>query len=116
MLVDSPPVLPVADGSIMATQADGVIVVVDGSNTRSSSLRAALDVFHSAQADVLGVVINKLKPPRLGLGYLHPYYNYSNHSYYAATDQAHGNGNGRIYERLFRKTITALSRFRRNGH
>lgn len=116
VLVDSPPVLLFADASIIATQVHGVIVVVDGFNTRSSSLKATLDVFHSAHVDVLGVVVNKLKPPRLGLGYLHPYYNYSNRSYYAATDQANGNGNGRIYGRLFRKTTTALTRLRRNGH
>ena len=105
-----------ADGSIMATQVDGVIVVVDGFNTRSSSLRATLDVFRSAHVDVLGVVVNKLKPPRLGLGYPYPYHNYSNHSYYAETDQAYGNGNGRVYGQLLRKTTAALGRFRRNGH
>ena len=52
----------------------------------------------------------------LGLGYLHAYHNYSNLGYYTATDEAYENGNGRIYGRFFRKTTTALSRFRRNGH
>ena len=109
VLVDSPPVLLVADGSIMATEVHGVIVVVDGFKTRSSSLRATLDVFHNAHVDVLGVIVNKLKPPRLGVGYLHPYHNYSNHTYYAATDQAYGNGN----RRFFTKATTALARFRK---
>ena len=116
VLVDSPPVLLVADASIMATQVDGVIVVVDAFSTRSSSLRATLDVFHSAHVDVLGVVVNKLKPPRLGLGYLYPYHNYSKHSYDAETDQANGDGNGRIYRHFFGRATTALARFRRNGH
>ena len=62
VLVDSPPVLQVADSSIMPSQVDGVVVVVGGFSTRFSLLRAALDTLRNAHVSILGVVVNKLKP------------------------------------------------------
>ena len=53
-LIDSPPMLLVADGSIMASQLHGVIVLADGLHTRSSSLKGTLDVFHSAHVPCSG--------------------------------------------------------------
>ena len=64
VLVDSPPLLLVADAALTAAQVDAVVVVVDGLRTRSSSLQAALDTLQKAQRNVLGVIINKLKRGR----------------------------------------------------
>ena len=115
VLVDSPPVLLVADGSIMASQVDAVIAVVDGFTTRSSSLRAALDTLRRANADVVGAIINKLKTSRFAYGYIYPYhyYYYSNYSYYADGDRSAVNGNGRIAGRIAQAARSVLSRLRR---
>ena len=74
VLVDSPPLLLVADPSVVATQVDGAILVVDGSTTRPSSLRAALGTLANTRVNVVGVILNKLKHTRFGYGYEYPYY------------------------------------------
>lgn len=89
VLVDSPPMLPVADGSIMASKVDGLVVVVDGFSTRSSSLQVTLDTVRNTQVNLLGVIINKLKRPRFGYGYGYGYHYYyrSYHRYYSDEDE-----------------------------
>ena len=118
MLLDSPPVLLVADASIMASQADGVIMVVDGFNTRSSSLKAALDAMRNTRVNILGVIMNKLKPARFGYGYIYPYhyYYYSNYSYYADPEKVNVNGNGHVkaYGGFTEKAKTVLAKLKRD--
>ena len=130
VLLDSPPVLLVADGSIMASQVDGVVVVVDGFKTRSSSLKAAVETLLKTNVDILGVVTNKLKPSRFGYGYIYPYhyYYYSNYSYYAESEKAQvngntngggtaaengsANGNGKVYGRIASGAKTMLAKLK----
>ena len=130
VLLDSPPVLLVADGSIMASQVDGVVVVVDGFKTRSSSLKAAVETLRKTNVDILGVVTNKLKPSRFGYGYIYPYhyYYYSNYSYYAESEKAQvngntngggtaaengsANGNGKVYVRIASGAKTMLAKLK----
>ncbi len=57
VLVDSPPVLMVADSTILASQADGAIVVVDGSGTRSSSLNATLEALNLTNVPILDSLV-----------------------------------------------------------
>ena len=111
VLVDSPPLLIVADGSILASQAAGVIVVVHGLKTRSSALQSALDVLGKTQVRVLGVIITRLKRPRLGYGYTYPhYYSSSYYSYYSNEDESAASVNGRMHEKLARGARKVWSR------
>ena len=118
VLVDSPPILLVADGSILAAQMDGVVTVVDGSKTRSGSLSAALDTLRSTQVDLVGLVINKMKRVRFGYayGYGYPYYyKYSDYyyTYYSSPDSDQGttNGRGPLYRRPVEWVSSVFSRF-----
>ncbi len=86
VFVDSPPVLLLADASILASQSDKSIVVVDGFATRSSSLVATLNTLRSTQVNITGVIINKLKRAKFGYDYRYPYYYYSNSNYYYSDD------------------------------
>ncbi len=115
VLVDSPPVLIVADAPIIAAQLDGAIVVVDGFKTKKSSLRATLDSLSNTQINVLGVVLNKLKRARFGYGYGYPYY--YDYYYYQYTsnsegDEAATNEAGPVYKRPF---LWVRSVFTRSG-
>ena len=115
VLVDSPPLLLVADGSLVASQMDGVIVVVDGFGTRSSSLQAALDTLRNTNVNIVGVIINKLKRARFGYGYTYPYYYYySDYKYYTDSDEMPVNGTGRFYSRLTQQARRVWSRLRRD--
>lgn len=60
VLVDAPPLLPVTDGAILATQSDGAIVVVRAGATHIDELGKALSNLDKAGASPLGVVINRI--------------------------------------------------------
>ena len=113
VLVDSPPVLVVADASVLSAQSDAAIVIVDGFKTRASSLRATLGTLGNAKIDIAGVIINKLKRPRFGYGYSYPYYyDYYNYSYYRTpvSGETQVNGVGPIYRRPIDWVRAAASR------
>jgi non-specific protein-tyrosine kinase len=79
IIFDTPPVLTVADASILAPRMNGTLMVVESGKTRRAALVQAVERLNNTNAHILGVVINKLNPKRLrGYGY---YYKY--HYYYA---------------------------------
>jgi len=74
VFIDSPPVLAVADASILATQVDGVILVVRSARTRIDLAREARDQLLKANVNIIGVVLNQLDMESSGYQY---YYYYS---------------------------------------
>ncbi|WP_219835798.1 CpsD/CapB family tyrosine-protein kinase [Paenibacillus sp. R14(2021)] len=61
LLIDSPPVLAVADSKIVAARCDGVILVVHAKRSKREYVKKAKDQLDSVKANVLGVVINGMK-------------------------------------------------------
>ena len=59
VLIDSPPVLPVADALILSGYADAVLLVVAAGTTRRAELRRAAEKLAQASAPVVGTVLNK---------------------------------------------------------
>lgn len=59
VIIDSPPLLAVADALVLATQADGVILVVSAGQTRAEAALEARGLLEKANARILGVVMNK---------------------------------------------------------
>lgn len=70
VIVDSPPVLTVADSNLLAPLVDGVVIVVDASKTRRPQLANTVRSIESAGGRILGIVLNKARPPR----HRHTYY------------------------------------------
>ena len=68
VIVDSPPGLAVADASIMANSATGVVFVVGADQTSRQAARAALEQLQAVQAHVVGAVLNRVDLER------NPYY------------------------------------------
>ncbi len=60
VVLDSPPVLAVADARILAAKADATILIIDSGRTRAGAVRKALQALATANATVLGVVLNKV--------------------------------------------------------
>jgi non-specific protein-tyrosine kinase len=58
VVVDTPPVLAVADASILAPMVDGTIFVVDAEQGRRSDLAEARDQLQHAGARIIGAVYN----------------------------------------------------------
>jgi capsular exopolysaccharide synthesis family protein len=55
-LIDSPPVLGMADVSVVAAKVDGVLLVVAEGASRREEITAAIKQLHSARSQVLGLV------------------------------------------------------------
>jgi capsular exopolysaccharide synthesis family protein len=62
VLIDSPPVFPIADSAILAPRVDGVVLVVRCHRTARDITREALTRLHFMQANVIGVVLNGVDP------------------------------------------------------
>ncbi|HVN87118.1 MAG TPA: polysaccharide biosynthesis tyrosine autokinase [Candidatus Binatia bacterium] len=93
VLIDSPPVLPVTDGVLLATMVDGVVLVVKGQHTPKDVVRRARERLEYARAKVLGVVLNDVN---VNSGdYYHSRYTYS---YYGAQDAEPSSGVARMTE------------------
>ena len=69
VLIDAPPVLPVADTLIVGRYAAGVLLVVEARRTPSTAVNKAKDALTRNQTRILGVVINKLQSRDVGDDY-----------------------------------------------
>jgi tyrosine-protein kinase len=76
VIFDSPPVLAVADASILGSRCSGAILVVDTGRSRTEAVRRGADTLRQTNVKLLGVVLNKLSTGH-SLGYSHYYYYYS---------------------------------------
>jgi capsular exopolysaccharide synthesis family protein len=61
VIYDTPPVINLADASIIGANTDGAILVVALEKTNSSLVMKALDDFNLSGTSVLGVVANRIK-------------------------------------------------------
>ncbi|MDQ0848584.1 capsular exopolysaccharide synthesis family protein [Arthrobacter sp. B3I9] len=64
IIVDSPPILPVADASVLTRSTDSVLLVVGTKKVTQHSLSKAIDQLNFVDANILGVVQNRI--PRRG--------------------------------------------------
>jgi capsular exopolysaccharide synthesis family protein len=62
VIIDTPPVLAVADASIVAAYADGVLIVADGATTKHAALAQARAHLDAAGVVVIGAVYNNFDP------------------------------------------------------
>jgi capsular exopolysaccharide synthesis family protein len=74
IIIDSPPVVPVTDGAILATRVDATILVARASQSTRDLLRKAVRTLHAIGAPIAGCVLNALDVERQGRGYYQYYY------------------------------------------
>jgi capsular exopolysaccharide synthesis family protein len=58
VLIDSPPVLSVADAAVLARGVDGVLLVLEAGHTRREAARRAVESLRQVGANLVGVVLN----------------------------------------------------------
>jgi polysaccharide biosynthesis transport protein len=58
VIMDAPPVLPMADARVLGAKADGVVLIVRAGSTSRSLLRRVRSVLDASGASVLGAVLN----------------------------------------------------------
>ena len=79
VLIDTPPLSIGADAPAVAARVDGVILIVDLSKATTKGLRNSLRQFESANAKILGIVINR-----------DPQHSSESYSYYEYADESNG--------------------------
>lgn len=79
VVVDSPPLLQVADSRILATLVEGVLLVVKGASTPRELAQRARSSARDVGASLLGVVLNNLDV-RANDDYYYRYYHYEGYS------------------------------------
>jgi non-specific protein-tyrosine kinase len=91
LLLDSPPATALADAAVLATQTDGVLLVLDAGATRREVARRAIEALRRVNARVVGAILNRL--PTSGGGYY--YYYYYHGRYHSSDDSKPGGGSSR---------------------
>jgi capsular exopolysaccharide synthesis family protein len=90
VVIDSPPILPITDATIISTLVDGVIMVVESDKTSRAALNRACRVMEHSGGRILGTVFNKVDTRRdgyYGYRYYHGYYTRSASYYYEKNDE-----------------------------
>jgi succinoglycan biosynthesis transport protein ExoP len=78
IVIDSPPILSVTDGVILARQADAVVLVVRHGKSSKHVVRRARDILLRSGAGITGIVLNAVD---LNSPEYYGYYGYSGYSY-----------------------------------
>ncbi len=95
VVIDSPPFL-VTDASVLASRVDGVVLVVEPGKTTRDSVMAVLNQLQRANANVIGVVFNRIDRNRAyaygGYRYYTSYYRYHMGYHYYGEDNAQREG------------------------
>ena len=78
LIIDTPPIIPATDALLLAPQTDGVLLVVKEGHTNREIIKRAAEQIRVAQANLIGVVLNKVDTKRDRYYYSSKYYS----SYY----------------------------------
>jgi capsular exopolysaccharide synthesis family protein len=73
VIIDGPPLLPVADASVLATIADGIILVVHHGKTSRDAVSDAIKRLEQVGGRLFGLAVNMI-PKRATGGYYYYYY------------------------------------------
>lgn len=73
VVIDSPPVMGIADAPLIASRVEGVIYAVESHGIRSSLVKTALQRLLAANAHILGGVLTKFEARKAHYGYGYDY-------------------------------------------
>lgn len=82
VVVDSPPILGLADAPLITQSVEGCVFVVEAGGVSVRGLRSALARLQQAHAHIYGVILTKLDKRQAGYGYGYGY----NYGYGQAND------------------------------
>ena len=80
VVIDSSPVLGLADAPVLSAIVDGVLLVIEADAARGGALKSALRRLRAMEPVILGAVLTKFDPAKAGNAYS-SYYGYGYYSY-----------------------------------
>jgi capsular exopolysaccharide synthesis family protein len=111
VLIDSPPLLPVADALVLGQLADATMLVAAVGQTKKRELQRAMQMLEAAHVPLAGIILNEVtRESSYGYGY----YGYGGYSSYRDTSDANAdtsNGSGG----LVREKLNGGGAAHRNG-
>ena len=99
VLIDSPPMLPVTDATILSRHADATLMLAAAGQTRRADLHRAVEKLGQAGTTILGTVLNKTTRQTgqyYGYGYTYKAYRAEAN---VSAEVLHPNGNSDIKSR-----------------
>jgi capsular exopolysaccharide synthesis family protein len=66
VIIDSPPLLVATDATVLSTIADGVVLVASYDSTRRNALAAAANALRMVDSHLIGTVLTKVPPKKIG--------------------------------------------------
>ena len=78
VVIDGPPVLGLADAPLLASVAEGCVLVVESRGSRTGEVQEMVRRLSEAGAHLLGVVLTKVAPKRSSYGYGYGYGYFAN--------------------------------------
>jgi capsular exopolysaccharide synthesis family protein len=87
VIIDTPPSLAVTDATVLAPQTDGVVLIARAGQTRKDALKETVEQMRSANANIIGVVLNDLDIKRSSYAY-----RYGNKNKYGSYSEYYGAG------------------------
>ena len=82
IIIDSPPVAPVADSQILSAMADITLLVLRAEKSTRRQSQVARDSLQSVGGRLLGAVVNDVHPKGGHYGYYSKYGNYGHYGHY----------------------------------
>ncbi len=61
LLIDAPPAVAVTDACVLASQVDGVVIVLDSDVVRPDMAQKTRDLIRKANGNILGVILNRVE-------------------------------------------------------
>jgi capsular exopolysaccharide synthesis family protein len=83
VIVDSPPIMGLADAPLLAGVVSGTLLVVAANETRREAAKVAVKRLHFARASIIGAVLSKFDAAQVGYGYG---YGYGDYDYQGSAD------------------------------
>ncbi len=81
IVFDCPPIMAVSESAILASQVDGVVMVVWAGQTSRRLAQMSLQIIRQRGGHLLGCVLNNLEFGRVGYYYYSTYYGYYDYDY-----------------------------------
>jgi len=95
VVIDTPPIMAVTDAVVLSQRVDGLLLVVMVGETKAAAAQQTVDQLRRLNANILGVVLNRV--PTRGSRYY-----YSNGYYYSYQDY-YGNSEKKSRKKLLRR-------------
>jgi succinoglycan biosynthesis transport protein ExoP len=74
VIIDSPPILGLADALVISNLVDAMLLVVEAGETKRAAVEAALKRLISVRARPIGCLLTKMKQNSFSYGYGYEYY------------------------------------------